>query len=291
MKVEGGFTYGKFEIPFKKYGKVINLVPFGDVHRSAPLCHVEKWHEWLDWAKNLDNAWFIGMGDYDDLASESERAILNNAYLHDSTVETLDSLYRGYVSRFAKEIGFMKGRLIGMIEGNHYSKISSGITTTHLLCEKMDCKYLGVSAFIRVILRRDIHHTHRIDIWAHHGLGGGRTVGSSLNKVENMVDAADADIYLMGHDHKKGVVPKSRLKLSESRNVLTMENRKILLIRTGGFLRGYVDQKQSYIADRAYSPADIGTVLINITPQRKHRRDEKTKTRLDRRWVDLNASL
>jgi len=290
LKTTGIFTYGKYDIPFSKYGESINLIPFGDVHRTAPLCHVGKWKEFLEWASKLKNVWFIGMGDYDDFSSTSERDILNNSHLHDSTKQTLDDLYRKHVSDFVKEIEFMRGRLIGCLEGNHYSELSSGITTTQLLCEKMDCKYLGVSAFIRLLLTYQTEnvntpHRHALDIWAHHGLGGGRTAGASINKVDKMIEAADADIYLMGHDHKKHIAMKSRLRLTDSRKSLSLENRKIVMARTGGFLKGYQNNEPSYIADAAYAPVDIGTISIKVTPQRKE------IDGVDTRWLDLNASL
>ena len=289
MKTTGIFEYYKFDIPFKSYGEPIRLIPFGDIHRSAPLCHTEKWLEWLEWAKEQKDTWFLGMGDYDDLASTSERNILNNHNLHDSTRETLDDLYRENTDRFYEEISFMKGRLVGLIEGNHYGDLTTGITTTQYLAEKMKCRYLGVSCFIMLLLKKDVHHTNRVDIWAHHGLGGGRTTGASINKVEKMMDAAEADVYLMGHDHRKSVSTKSRIRLSHATSSMSLDNRKIVLARTGGFLRGYVKGKASYIADGAYSPCDIGTVTITMTPQRKW--TIENNKRHDARWVDLNASI
>ena len=285
MKTSGMFTHTKYAIPFKKYGDKILLIPVGDIHRSAPLHNDEKWQEWLEWARQEKNAYFIGMGDYDDMASASERAVLSSRALHDSTTETIDGLYRDHVERLCKELSFMKGRLIGLIEGNHFGELSTGITTTQLMCEKLGCKYLGVSAFIRLLLRYDTHHTHVIDVWAHHGLGGGRTAGASINKLENMVLGANADIYLMGHDHKKHIAMKSRLSLTDSRVGMSLENRKIVMARTGGFLKGYVDGKSSYIADKAYSPVDMGTVTITMTPKRSGDKG------VDKRWVELNASL
>lgn len=290
MKTTGIFNYIKFEIPFKKYGEPIYLIPFGDIHRFAPLCHNEKWFDWCREMSRQKNTWFIGMGDYCDLASTSERDILMNRHIHDSTKETLDNLYRSYVNTLVKEISFMKGRLIGLIEGNHYSELTSGITTTQLMCEKLGCEYLGVSTFIMLLLKKDIHHTHRLDLWAHHGQSSGRTTGSSINKVEQMLDIAEADIYLSGHDHKKHVAMKSRLTLSDSKRGISLESRKIVMARTGSFLKGYEKNKKSYVADAGYSPSDLGTIAIKITPQRETKKNRKN-TRDDRRWLDLQASL
>jgi len=281
MKTTGIYTHTKYEIKFKNYGDRITLIPFGDVHRSSQLCHVEKWHEFLKWAKEQKNAYFLGMGDYNDLASTSERSILSNEHLHESTKYDLESLYRKQTLLFANEIDFMKGRLIGLVEGNHFAYLSSGITTTQLMAESLGCKYLGVSSFIRLILKKDTHDTHQIDIWAHHGLGGGRTQGSDINKIEQMIRCADAQIYLMGHSHKKHVAMQSRLRLRAVKDGVDLDNQKIILARTGAFLKGYENEKASYIADGAYSPTDIGTVSITITPKRNK----------ERRWLELNASL
>jgi len=229
------------------------------------------------------------MGDYDDFSSTSEREILQSKHLHDSTIQTLDQLYESHVDNFVEEISFMKGRMIGLLEGNHYSVLSSGINTTQLLAHKMECKYLGVSAFIRLIF--NIANTrHSLDMWVHHGLGGGRTTGASINKLEQMIKAADADIYLMGHDHKKHIAMVSRLRLISATNGLRLENRKIILARTGGFLKGYENEKASYIADAAYSPVDIGTITITVTPRRTNKKNEEG-VKIDKRWLELNASL
>ncbi len=204
MLTTGIFTTQYFEIPITKINEPIYLIPFGDIHRSSPMCHEEKFLEFLDWAKGKKRAYFLGMGDYDDFVSGSERMLLNRKGLHDSTVETLEGIYETHTIRLWNEIKFMNGRLIGLIEGNHYGEFESGITTTQYLAQKMKCKYLGVNSFIRLCFKQKGRNTsNTIDIWAHHGKGGSRKVGGSLNRVEDMLFAANADIYLMGHDHKK----------------------------------------------------------------------------------------
>jgi len=70
------------------------------------------------------------MGDYDDLCSFSERKALNEANLHEETRYTLDEIYQQRVNNLVKEIKFMEGKLIGLIEGNHFGAFQSGITTT-----------------------------------------------------------------------------------------------------------------------------------------------------------------
>jgi hypothetical protein len=283
MQTTGIFTIHYFEIPVTKINEPIYLIPFGDIHRSSPMCHEDKWLEFVDWAKTKKRAYFLGMGDYDDMASTSERAILTDKKLHDSSLQTLERLYMTHTERFAKELKFMNGRMIGLLEGNHYAEFQNGTTSTQKLAELLDCKYLGVSSFIRLSFPYEGKRTS-IDIWAHHGKGAARLIGGSLNKVQQMGESAEADIYLMGHDHKKTVGLVTKLTLDAGGGKLKLHHRKQLYARTGSFLKGYEDDKVSYVADAAMSPTDLGVVKIELTPRRE-RKDG------DSYYIDIHASI
>lgn len=225
------------------------------------------------------------MGDYDDLGSASERLILLDPKLHDGTTKSLEDLYLENTRKFVKEIEFMRGRIVGFLEGNHYGQFANGMTTTQKMCDLMNVQYLGVSAFIRLSFKGSGSRSSKVDIWAHHGKGASRLVGGSLNRVQQMTEAAEADIYLMGHDHRKSVATTTRLKLNSGDidGMVKLSHRKILICRTGSFLKGYVDGEPSYVADAAMSPTDLGVVKIEMTPHR-----EKSENPL---LIDLHASI
>ena len=150
MRTTGDFTIHNYTIPIQKFGEPLYLIPFGDVHRSSPQCHVQKWLSFCEWAKKKSRCLFLGMGDYDDLISTSERKIIMNPDLHESTQQNLHEVWLKSTQRFAKEIGFMKGRLIGLMEGNHFVRFANNTTTTQKLCELMSTAYLGCNSFIRL---------------------------------------------------------------------------------------------------------------------------------------------
>jgi len=283
MQTTGLFTVHKFDIYFDNYNEPIYLFPFGDIHRSAPLCDTERWKEFLGWAKAKERAYFLGMGDYMDIASTSERAILTNKNLHDSTLQSLDGYYKKEAQNFYDEIGFMKGKIVGLIEGNHYQELQAGITTTQWLADKLECKYLGCSTLTRLVFHKKGRNTpQHLDIFAHHGKGAARLVGGSLNKVENMTEAANADIYLMGHDHKKTVGYVPTMELADStKGGIKLRNKKKLIARTGSFLKGYVDSKVSYVADMALNPTDLGVIKIELTPRRIYHKDKTEECKID----------
>lgn len=279
------FTLYQYRIRVDQLGEPIYLIPLGDIHRHTKLCDVDKWHEFLEWAKSKQLIYFFGMGDYDDLMSTSERNALKTANFHDQTIESLEDIYNGFIDDLYNEISFMQGKMIGMIEGNHYSVFDTGITSTQKLCEKLKCKYLGSTAFVRLYFDyRDTGQTKTIDIWAHHGKGAARLIGGSLNTVQQMGEQAQADIYLMGHDHKRSAGMSSKLYLSESQGNMILKHRKQLYIRTGSFLRGYVDGQPSYVAKKLLNPSDLGVVKIELMPKKKSSNNDN----LD---IDLFASI
>ena len=292
---ESLFTTHRYEIPFSKYNEPIYLIPVGDIHRHAPLCDVARWLEFLRWAKSKPRAYFLGMGDYDDMASESERRTLYHHTLHESTAKTIENMQRRFVSAMAHEMSFMKGRVIGLLEGNHYAKFPNGTTSTQLMCTALDTTYLGYSSFIRLVFVDQSKGKRRaaIDIWAHHGQGGGgKLLGGSVNSVQHMAEIAEADIYLSGHDHKKWAALKSKLTLTDGgRGVIRLKHKKILLGRTGSFLKGYEPGEESYVARAGMSPTDLGVIKIELTPKRIQTSTGKGNPREDRFHVDIHASI
>lgn len=275
MKTTGLFTTHRVELEVET-GKPFKLIPFGDVHRDSDLHADEHWKEFLDYAKAQKNAVFVGMGDYSDGVSTSERIVLSDAGLHDTTRRTMEGVYKGVAKTLVNELSFMKGRLLGLLGGNHYMRFENGDTTDHILAAALGTKFLGVCSFIRLSLSFRGRgggggRKKSLDIFAHHGKGGGSLPGSTFNTIEKMAASADADIYLMGHDHKKGCIPSTpRLVLNGGHNKgeLIVRERTPWLGRTGSFLKAYENGRVSYNVDAARSPCSLGWIEFEITPVR-----------------------
>lgn len=267
------------------------LLPFGDVHYKNPQHHAELWSEWLEWAKNKPRSMFIGMGDYLEWFSDSERRGIESINLHRSSKMTMDDFAKEICDSFFESISFMKGKVLGMLEGNHFYQFQNGMTSTQYLCQKLSCKYLGATGFIRI--KFDYENGNKgskVDVFVHHGKGAARLVGSSLNTVQQMAECAEADIYLMGHDHKKSVGMSSRLKLTDGRTGLHLKDKKVLYARTGSFLKGYDPEKPSYVAKALLNPTDLGTVKIELTPKNKRIVVDGVEVS-DQTYIDIHASI
>jgi predicted phosphodiesterase len=276
MKTTGVFSKHKVEVQ-AELNKPIKLIPVGDIHRDSDMFADTHWNEFLDYAKAQKNALFLGMGDYTDGVSTSERIVLSDFGLHDTTKNTLKDVYKGVSKTLVNELGFMRGRLIGLIGGNHYFDFGDGNTTDHLLAAALQTKFLGVCSLMRISLKfKGTSKAVSLDIFAHHGKGGGSTPGAQFNTIEKMLNAADADIYLMGHTHGKGCIPSSpRIKLvDDKKGGVIVRERTPWLGRTGSFLKAYESGKASYNVDAGRSPCALGWIEFEITPVRIHTNGE-----------------
>lgn len=282
MKTDGLFTVHSYKITAKP-SKEFRLCIFGDVHRDSPNHADSAWQSFLAEAKGFRDkeTHFLGMGDYVDSASTSERHCLaaSASSLHESTMNDLQELAVDKVKLLAKELSFMKGRLIGLVNGNHYFSFQDGTNTDQKLCGLLDCKYLGVSSFVRLII--DCYgRQSTLDMWLHHGTGAGRLLGGSLNRVDQMREHAEADIYVMGHDHKRAAVPATpRLYLhSSNQSGLSVRQRQQWLVRSGSFLASYENGVRNYNVDAGRGPCSLGHVELLITPIEQNIRPRNAPT-------------
>jgi hypothetical protein len=285
MKTTGLFTTQLIQYTLPPGVDTFKLIPFGDVHRDSDMHAHRKWQEFLEYSRGQKNALFLGMGDYCDGISTSERMVINNGGLHDTTRRSIEGLYKKVTKDLISELSFMRGRLIGMLGGNHYYEFGEGSTTDHVLADALGTRFLGVSSLIRLAVRKHTGGTVlNFDIFAHHGKGGGGSAGGTFNTIEKMAATAEADLYLMGHDHKKGCVPgHTRLKLVNAprmKSGLDIVEHTTWLGRTGSFLKAYEDGRVSYNVDAGRSACSLGWIELDITFKRD-RRGGKQRYSLD----------
>jgi hypothetical protein len=282
---ESIFTVQTYKIDFN-WGDIFYLLPFGDIHDGNPNCHYELFKEWCEWGATKENSIFIGMGDYTEWFSDTERMGMQSVRLHESSKKTLDDFAKEHCKKFSEKIMFMKGKIIGLMEGNHFFLFDNGMTSTQYICQLLSCKYLGATSMTRLVF--SYKHGNKkasLDLFTHHGKGSARLVGGSLNTVQQMAECAEADIYLMGHDHKKSLGMSSKLKLTDGRTGTHLRERKLLYARTGSFLKGYEENQPSYVTKALLNPCDLGTVKIELTPK------NKSIGLSDKTVIDIHASL
>lgn len=267
------------------WGDEIFIIPFGDVHRDTPSCDVDRWRWFLDGCKKYpqDKTYYLGMGDFNDFASAKEQKVLSRSDIHDQTRDKFDEIVKRDNRKFAEEISFMRGRIIGMLDGNHNWVFRDGTTATQDLCDRLGTTYLGWLSHIFINFnifsskgkkRYPSDSNIRMFIVPCHGKAGGKLMGTSINQVDDLTKIFPvADLYIMGHDHQRGAWPKSIL-VPFDRGPEIKQKRQFLA-RSGSFKKGYCDGVSGYEVGRLLRPSDLGGIVFSVSLHRDLRQGDR----------------
>lgn len=272
-------------------GKPFYIIPFGDVHRDTPSCDIDRWNWFRDKCKKFpqEDTYYIGMGDFNDFASSKEQKSLSHADIHDQTRDKFDQIVQSDNRKFAEEIKFMRGRLIGLLDGNHNWTFRDGKTATEDLCERMNAPYLGWLAHVTLKVKL-FYNTGKaktrsctdvkLYIVPCHGKAGGKLMGTSINQVDDLTRIFPvADLYIMGHDHQRYAVPK--VILIPGVSGADIKQKRQFLARSGSFKKGYCEGVSGYEVGRLLRPSDMGAVVFKITFHMDRRDNDRLITDIE----------
>ena len=259
--------------------KPISIVPVGDVQLGAG--GVVKKALRQDIERGIEqNALFIGMGDYVDVASPSGRAKIKGADFYDSVGSALAAYDDSQVEEFLRLVAGTKGRWIGIHQGHHYLEHGDGTTSDTRIAEALDAPFLGDSALSRLTFARSYRGKAKstkvkFDIYSTHGTGSGQTQAAPLAKLEKISGAVDADLYLINHYARKGAVPRDKLFMDQKGR---LQHKTIYMVATGGYMAAYEEGSNkagraqgSYVEKAMLTPTTLGGTIIRLTPERSQK--------------------
>jgi hypothetical protein len=270
------------EIILDDYDDYIDLWFWGDVHRDAKSCDEDRWKQFLKKADkgDKDKTYYIGLGDYMDFASDREqKKLLKEGYaLHETTMDNIHELVEKQNRKFVGEISQMRGKLLGLVDGNHNWKFPNGVTGSEDLANRMGCDHLGWLCYFSLKFKFEgTTKRHNVDIIVCHGKGGGKRAGASINQVEDLKGIFPlADIYCMGHDHQLWVRPTDVLYKPSGFDDLKQKTQ--YLCRSGSFKKAYTPGAASYEVGGLFKPATLGALKLRISIERT-RKDRKDRLR------------
>lgn len=251
------------------------IMPISDVQLGGIGCDEDRFRKHIEWGiKN--NALFVGVGDFVDVASPSNRDTLRKGKIYDSLKLALDEAAQKHVERFLKLVKGTEGKWLGMVEGHHFHEFQDGSTSDTRIAKALGTTFLGDSAFIRLQFSDSKGSSGSITttIWMHHGEGSGSKASSPLNKLENLIAYFDADVYLIGHMHRKVASPIDQIYMTKS-NTPILGHRTRLIACTGSFLKGYMHGSESdgrpggtYVEQRMLNPVALGGIVLKLKPEK-----------------------
>lgn len=273
-------TTHNITVNLRRYSDQWHIIPLSDQHSEAKAHDAAGYRAFLDAALKLPNPHFLFCGDEMDFASTTERAAIKQAKLHGTTRKGLDYLVLDRCKAFVKQHERCRGRILGMIEGNHTwswqctdgdQGIIEGQTSTQWIARQLGAKWLGWLGYVRASVRVDQNGKNQggnysVDVVACHGKAGGKLVGTTINQVDDLRRIFPlADIYIMGHDHKRGAWPSSSLYMpSTDRNpCLRVKEMRQWLVRAGSWLKTYEPDTPNYCIGSLLKPSELGGVVIS----------------------------
>lgn len=272
--------------------------PIGDIQYTGDdtTAAMGQLQEDLDVVKAADDrGLFLGMGDYGDFASPSNRSRIDGAALYDTAKNVLDKAALGLTSDlYHRAFKGTEGRWLGLVHGHHYFKLQTGMLTDQKLCEWLDAPFLGTNAVVRLRFifgaksKAARETMMNVVLWVHHGCGGGARIGAPINKLElTSLNWGGIDVFVMGHTTKAPVAPMNRLYPRwHGRGTPDLVHKKIMLVNSGGYSKTYVEgSKQGnvpmggYGEHAMYGASVIGSPIIKIVPRIKDTGDGPTRRR------------
>ena len=255
-------------IEFKKGGDWHKLIPLGDIHLGNIGCQIDKVRDLVNWIKNENNCWWIGMGDYCDCINYKDKRFdprtVDPRYLSDLSrcVEMQYEDLQGLLSP-------IKDKCIALLRGNHEETIRLRYVhdVMYDLWKEWRVPLLDDIGWVVLRFVHDVETRKRpcytFKLVVTHGNVGGRTVGYKLNRMEHMTRYYDADVYLMGHSHVKAMSMDDYVYLD---NRFHQRKKKRIKAVTGCFLEGYNEGVNSYVEKWMYPPTNLGVVKLMFHP-------------------------
>jgi hypothetical protein len=263
-----------------KENQTLWIAPFNDIHYNTEECDKERFHRYIQWGerklKDGDLLAGIGLGDYNDFQSPSERASDNSANRgfgkHETTLKEYDKLVEKLTLEFAKVMSPWRGHIIGLQEGHHYGCYSAffrktyrGASNTEHLADLLSTTYVGQLGLYHL----DLGHGLEFRILGAHGYGGARTPGARVIKRVAMNQVFEANLYLMAHDNTKMAISDNCLIYDKDNNYVT---KKRTYCGTGSFQRAYPPDTPSggYVEALLLPPSDLGAVITSIRKEKRN---------------------
>lgn len=264
-----------------KDGQSLWICPFNDIHYNTDECDKDRFLRYIQWGvkklKDGDLISGIGLGDYNDFLSPSERATVVSAKggygLHETTLQQIDKWMYDITMEFYNAIKPWEGKVDMLLEGHHYGCYSGvfrqaklrGMSNTEHLAKLVGATFGGQLG----IITYDFGDGLLLRVLATHGYGGARTPGARVIKRVRMNEVWEADLYLMAHDNTKMAISDNVLGEDASGNFVA---RKRTYCGTGSFQKAYPDgeEKGGYVEAIMLPPSDLGAVVTQVRKEKRN---------------------
>ena len=180
------------------------------------------------------------------LEKENRFVVINGDIINNNLICSVGSPYDDLISpndqkKEAKRMLMpLRERILCLNGGNHEerTKRKAGQDISEEIAESLGVAYNEDENFLRLSIgKRDNLKPYVYTIYITHGAGGGKLPGSTLNNIEALSKNILADVYIVGHSHRR-IGHKSIFRYPDLRNNKIIEMTQLYVAAAGWLTYG-----------------------------------------------------
>lgn len=204
----------------------IELYPISDMHIGDPTFKEKEFVQLINYIKKTENAFAICIG---DLINNATKSSVSNVY-----EETMPP--KEQKKKAIEYLQPIKEKILAITGGNHEYRsmkdTDNDITYDIAMILGIEDKYSQDDIKLKVSLGRKKENQKKAtyNIFATHGYGGGKRIGSTMNNMElSGLNYENVDLYIFGHAHKKAVYKNAVFAFDDKNNCIIEKERYFVL--------------------------------------------------------------
>lgn len=216
----------------------VELYPLSDLHYGDPACDVPAFERFAEYILAAPNRYLLSIGDNINNATKSS---VSNVYN-----ETCPP--REQKKWLIKRLEPLKERILVMMDGNHEYRNTKDVdgSITYDIADKLGIAsvYKDNEAVIKVTFgKKDNGKRNCYTVYCTHGNGGGKRPGGAVNNLELLGLSVDADIFVIGHSHKRMAYKSTFRRIDTKNGVIYPVERLFVVSSSWTTFSGYAARK------------------------------------------------
>jgi predicted phosphodiesterase len=236
----------------------VEILPLSDLHVGDSRMKTKMFKDFVKYVNDEPNRYVLCNG---DLMNNAVKSSVSNCYEDCMTPNQQKKWLR-------KELYPIKDRILVILEGNHEARTSKDVDMKPLedIADYLGIgdKYIDEEVILKVTFGKRAAGGKRqcYTIYATHGNGGGKRPGSAINNIEMLALGTEADIYVLGHIHKK-IAYKNGYRKVDLQNNNVRETERLFVYTS------HWSEFGGYAAKKMFTPSALGTVPIILQAKEK----------------------
>jgi len=224
---------------------------------------------------------FCGMGDYIDFASPSNRESLENSRLYDTAKKVISNATKDLVDDlYLRLLKRTRNKWLGLTQGHHHhpakigelvgkAALAAGVAdgtaimkdSDVYLAELLKAPWLDEMGVIKIVWPGG--GSFRVLVF--HGSGNSVFPWGPLVRLYRLMPHFHVDLLLCGHHTKKTMAEVDRLEFPVDSDEI--KHMTIKMVGTGGWTKGYINGRRTYVSAGALGPVALGQPLVHLRPR------------------------